>query len=134
MKNDIRRGREGPDGLSLRAAVTSLLQSVLAARVALDRETAQLAELYQRHEILRQFQPPAFSLQDVTLRLPYASVDVEMGPGRDLKPGTPDDLPEMQVQVNSEILAKLPPHAIGVVELKLNQEMLSLLLGERKPE
>jgi hypothetical protein len=114
--------------VNLRDAVHSMLGSLLQARMGLDQQTAIIARLYQQDELLRQFQPPGFALQEVTLHLPYAAVDV--------RPLTPNDpaykdlgqVPQLLVQLNAEQLAKLPPHAVAYVELKLNEQQLALLL------
>ncbi len=119
--------------VDLRNAVSSMVLAILGARVALDHQTAQLVRQYQENEILRQFQAPAFGISEVTLRLPYAAVDVRPARSEDLKPGSPGEVPQMLVQVNAETLAKLPAHAVGQVELKLTQEMLALLMGEQQP-
>lgn len=55
--------------VDLQAAVSSLAAAILAARVALDVETARVAKLYQGDEILRLFPPPAFSIGEVTVRM-----------------------------------------------------------------
>jgi len=116
--------------VDLFAAVSSLVMSVVAARIALDRETAQLAKLYQDNEILRQFPVPAFGISEVTLRLPYAAVQVQHGRSGGVKAGALGDVPHMLVHVNADTLAALPDHAIGSIELKLSQQTLDLLLGE----
>ncbi len=120
--------------VDLFAAVSSLVMSVVSARVTLDRETVQLAKLYHDHEILRQFPVPAFGISEVTLRLPYAAVDVNAGRGGSLKTGALVDVPHMLVHVNADVLAPLPEHAISYVEVKLSQQTLDLLLGASKPE
>lgn len=132
MPGETDKNHPVPAAVDLQAAVTSLVQSVLAARAALDQETAELALLYQKHELLRQFPPPAFGIQEVTLRLPYAAVDLTKTPDR--RPVVPGDLPHLLVQINGDVIARLPPHAVGQVEFKLTQESISLLLGEQKPE
>lgn len=119
--------------VDLRNAVGSIVMAVLSARVALDSQTAELAQQYAEHELLRQFQAPYFGISEVSLRLPYAAVDVRPARAEDLKPGSPSEVPQMLVQVNAELLAKLPAHAVGQVELKLTQEVLSLLMGEQHP-
>lgn len=131
MPPEERKEKLVPGTVDLHDAVSSLVQSILSARVALDRQTAELAELYQRHEILRQFPPPAFGMQDITLRLPYAAVDVQGGQDRNLKPGSLEELPHMLVYINADMLARLPAQAVATVELRLNQETLSLLLSEK---
>jgi hypothetical protein len=128
-ENDNKQ-RHVPSAVDLHVVVTGLLESILAARVALDRETAEVAALYQRHEILKQFNPPAFGFEEVTLRLPFAAVDLH-GPRGEIRPGKVSDTPHVQVQVNAEALSQYPPHAVGVVEIKLTPELLSLLLGEK---
>lgn len=119
--------------VDLRNAVSSMVMAILAARVALDSQTAQLAKQYQENELLQQFQVPHFGIAEVTLRLPYAAFDVRPARAEEIKPGSPGEVPQMLVQVNAEVLAKLPAHAVGQVELKLTQEMLSLLMGEQQP-
>jgi hypothetical protein len=123
--------RQGQGTVDLHVAVTGLLQSILAARVALDRETAEVAALYQRHEILKQFNPPAFGFEEVTLRLPFAAIDLRGPRAGEIRPGKASDTPHMQVQVNAEVLSHYPPHVVGAVEIKLTPELLSLLLGEK---
>ncbi|HLO02191.1 MAG TPA: hypothetical protein VK191_03675 [Symbiobacteriaceae bacterium] len=113
--------------ISLRDAVYGLLGSVLQARVFLDQQTALLARQYQGNELLAQFQPTGLGIAEVTLRLPYAAVDV--------RPTTPNDptykelgsVPQVLVQVNSDQLARLPEHAVASVELKLTESQLALL-------
>jgi hypothetical protein len=122
---------EMPPGapISLRDAVYGLLSSVLQARLFLDQQTALLARQYQGNELLAQFQPPGLGIAEVTLRLPYAAVDV--------RPTTPNDptfkeigsVPQILVQVNSDQLARLPEHAVATVELKLNESQLALLFS-----
>lgn len=115
--------------VDLNTAVTSLVTAIMAARVAMDRETVQLAKAYQENEILRQFTPPAFGISEVTLHLPYAAIDVKPA-NPDMKASDPLQLPHMLVQVNADVLAGLPPHAVGTVELKLSQQLLSLLMDQ----
>lgn len=123
----------GGQVVDLQAAVTSLVSSFLTARVALDAETARIAKLYQEHEILRLFAPPAFSLGEVTVRMPYAAVDV-FPPFTDIHESLrPDELPHMRVQVGAETLAHLPPHAVASVEIKLSQDQLSVMLNPPQP-
>jgi|GEM_PF-4900231 len=116
--------------IDLQAAVNSLVMAVLAARVALDRETAEIARLYQEHDILRQFTPPHFGLNEVTLRLPYAALDVEPSKVESLRSLVPGQVPHMLVQINAELLAKMPAHAVATVELKLTEEQLQMLLPQ----
>ena len=115
--------------VDLNTAVTSLVTAIMAARVALDQETVQLAKVYQENEILRQFPPPAFGLSEVTLHLPYAAIDVKPA-NPDMKVTDPMELPHMLVQINADVLAGLPPHAVGSVELKLSPQLLSLLMDQ----
>lgn len=125
-----RTSQEHPgEVVDLFAAVSSLVMSAVAARITLDRETVQLAKLYHDHEILRQFPVPSFGISEVTLRLPYAAVDVNAARGGNLKAGNLADVPHMQVHVNADTLALLPGHAISYVEVKLSQQTLDLLLG-----
>lgn len=119
--------------IDLRSAVNSMVLAILGARVALDQQTAHLVKQYEEHEILRQFQAPHFGISEVTLQLPYAAVDVRPARGDDVTVGAPGEVPQMLVHVNAEQLARLPAHAVGHVELKLTQEMLSLLMGEQHP-
>lgn len=116
--------------VDLQTAVSSLVASLLGARAALDMETARMARLYQEDEILRQFQPPAFSMGEVTLRLPFAAVEVKPVQAATRGALTTAEVPPMQVQVNAEYLSALAPHAVAVVELKLTQEQLSVLLNQ----
>lgn len=113
--------------INLRDAVYGLLGSVIQARVFLDQQTAALARQYQNNELLAQFQPPALGFQEVTVRLPYAALEV--------RPTTPNDptyqdigsVPQILVQVNSQELALLPEYAVATVELKLTENQLALL-------
>jgi hypothetical protein len=120
--------------IDLQAAVASLAGAILAARVALDAETARLAKAYQQHEILRHFTPPAFGIGEVTVRLPYAALDVAPARIDVLRSLDLEEIPHMLVQVNADTLAKLPPQAVGSVELKLTQEQFSVLLTPPSPE
>lgn len=122
-----------PTGVDLQTAVSSLVLSILKARQALDAETARVAGLYQKDEILRQFSVPAFGISEVTLRLPYAAIELQPTRPADLKPTQPTDLPRMQVHISADVIARLPAHAIGQVELKLSQELLSILFDEQQP-
>jgi hypothetical protein len=113
--------------VNLRDAVYGLLGSVMQARIFLDQQTAILARQYQQNELLAQFQPPSLGFQEVTLRLPYAALEV--------RPTTPNDptfkeigsVPQILVQVNSQELARLPEHAVATLELKLTENQLALL-------
>jgi hypothetical protein len=105
--------------------------SILRARQALDAETARVASIYQKDEILSQFSVPAFGISEVTLRLPYAAIDLQPTRPSDLKPAQTADLPTIQVHISADVIAKLPAHAVGQVELKLSQELLSLMFGEQ---
>jgi len=123
----------GPVGVDLQTAVSSLVLSILKARQALDAETARIAEHYQSDEVLRQFTVPAFGISEVTLRLPYAAIELQPNRPVDLKPEQPGDLPRMQVHISADVIARLPAHAVGQVELKLSQELLSLMFDEQQP-
>lgn len=124
--------RPTPNLVDLRLAVSSLVLSVLSSRVALDQQTAQLALLYERDELLRQFPVPAFAIGEVKLRLPYAAVEVVPPQREERKAEDPREIPQMLVHLNADWLARLPEHAVSYVELTLNQQQLALLLGEQE--
>lgn len=125
--------KPAPAVVDLQAAVSSLVLAILTARVALDRETATMARAYQQDEVLSQFPTPAFAMSEVTLRLPYAAVDVHAQRLQDRREAKPDEVPAMTVHVNADHLAQLPPHAVAIVEVRLTQQHLSLLQEEQQP-
>jgi hypothetical protein len=134
--NEPTKERPMPNAVDLRAAVGSMLLSLLSARVQMDQQSAQLARYYEQDELLRQFPVPSFGIGEATLRLPYAAVDVHPpGAQEELKATDPREIPQMAVIINADLLARLPEHAIAYVELKLSQQQLTLLLeNEHRPQ
>lgn len=133
--NEPIKERPVTNAVDLRAAVGSMVLSLLSARVQMDQQSAQLAQLYEQDELLSQFPVPSFGIGEATLRLPYAAVDVQPPSVQDLKATDPREIPKMAVIISADQLARLPEHAIGYVELKLSEQQLTLMLqSEQRPQ
>lgn len=95
--------------------VTSLLTSIVAARGAMDRATAELARVYSGDPILRTFPVPAFGIAEVKVRLRFAV----SGLASRNTAGTDAPSPEMLIIVDLSSLEKTPEHLLSEIEIRL---------------
>ena len=101
------------EGISLKKVVGGIERALREAKQLGDIESAKLMEVYRNEPSLSSFSVPAFTISDVDLELRFSIVEPAAEEGGE------EEIPDIKVNISSDLLKGLESHQISVMRLKI---------------
>lgn len=99
--------------------IAAVLSEVILAQHEANLTTQQLVEQYRNHPLLKFLPVPSVSVGGTELTLHYAFVNADEATSGE----NPEEVMPLEVIVDAERLAKLPPESIQTLTLKLSPQV-----------